>query len=264
MAGLLHDGQRIGNLYTPNLFLKVIDCQNARCFCLPCRTRKLEEVSLLGTQRGTDWLQRTCLDTLPIGRARRSNKVFESTLQQILCAKAYKEACLNGSGYLYWKSWAKHQPQFQNIHSKQEKKRFEQDASFIREANYVYQNWDKIVDNLTDQRMSSIDARTFSVNYFYRSTNIEWCLSYNETVRPKVKLDENEELPYSQAKLDDIFSYMITTGIFEDIKYDPKLAAGIGESLKLRMTRYSRKRHALEEYFTRFFIPTAIFIATII
>ena len=62
-----------------------------------------------------------------------------------------------------------------------------------------------------------------------------------------MKLDENEELPYSQAKLDDIFSYMITTGIFEDIKYDPKLAAGIGESLKLRMTRYSRKRHALEE-----------------
>ncbi len=246
MAGLLHDGERIGNLFTPNLFLKIVDCETARCFCLQCRARKLEEVSVLGAQRGIGWLQRTCIDALPIGRARRSNKVFETTLQQILCAKAYKDACLEGSGYVYWKSWAKQQPQFQD-QSKPAKKRFEQDAAFIREANYVFRNWDKIVDNLTDQRMSSIDARTFSVNYFYRATKIEWCLSYNETVRPKVNLDANEELPYTQEKLDDIFSYMINTGIFEDIKFNPKLAAGIGESLKLRMTRYCRTRNPLKE-----------------
>ena len=246
MAGLLHDGERIGNLYTPNLFLKTVECEKARCFCLPCRRRKLQEVSLLGTERRIDWMQRTCIDALPIGRARRSNKVFETTLQQILCAKAYKDACLRGSGYAYWKSWAKNQPQFQDL-SKPAQKKFNQDASFIREANYVYQNWDKVVDNLTDQRMSSIDARTFSVNYFYRATKVEWCLSYNETVRPKVKLDSNEELPYTQEKLDDIFKYMMNTGIFADIKHNPKLAAGIGESLKLRMTRYCRTRNPLEE-----------------
>ena len=59
--------------------------------------------------------------------------------------------------------------------------------------------------------MFSIDARTFAVNYFYRATEIEWCLSYNETVRHKVNLDANEEL---QAKLDDTFSCIINTGIF--------------------------------------------------
>ena len=243
MAGLLHDGQRIGNLYTPNFFMKIIECNTAaRCFCEQCRVNKLEQLTLLGAQKGIGWLKTTCLDNLPIGRAKRSNKVYETTLQQILRAKAYKQACLQGTGYTYWKPWAKKQPQFQMM----DPKRFEQDATFIREANYAFDNWDKIVENLTDPRMSSIDARTFSVNYFYRATKIEWCLSYNETVRPKAKLTEDEELPYTQAKMDQIFEYIVGTGILDDINHNPKLAAGIGESLKMRMTRHCRRHNPLQ------------------
>ena len=134
----------------------------------------------------------------------------------------------------------------QNL-SKDAEKRFRQDATLLQEANYVYENWDKIIDNLTDQRMTHIDARTFSINYFYRASKIDWCLSYNETVRPKAKLDDNEELPYTQEKLNGIFRHMITTGIFDDIHHNPKLAAGIGESLKLMMTGYCRKRPHPEE-----------------
>ena len=50
-------------------------------------------------------------------------------------------------------------------------------------------------------------------------------------------------LSYSQYNVDDIFRYMINSGIFNDINHDPKLAAGIGETLKLKMTSYCiRKR----------------------
>ena len=243
MAGLLHDGQRIGNLHTPNFFLTILECDTAaRCFCQQCRINKLEQMTLAGAENGIGWLKSTCLDALPVGRARRTNRVFETTLQQILCAKAYKDACLEGTGYTYWKSWAKTQHQFQIM----DPKRFDQDATFIREANSVYDNWDKIVANLTDPRMSWIDARTFSVNYFYRAASIDWCLSHNEHVRPKVKLPEEEELPYDQAKLDQIFTYMVGTGIFDDIKHNSKLAAGIGESLKMRMIRHCRRHNPLQ------------------
>ena len=95
--------------------------------------------------------------------------------------------------------------------------------------------------NLTDPRMSWIDARTFSVNYFYRAASIDWCLSHNENVRPKVKLPAEEELPYNQAKLDEIFTHIVGTGLFDDIQHNSKLAAGIGESLKMRMIRHCRR-----------------------
>ena len=57
MAGLLHDGKRIGNLFTP-----------------------------------------------------------------------YKDACLDGSGYVHCKAWAKHQPQFQDL-SQPAQKQFDQEAN---------------------------------------------------------------------------------------------------------------------------------------
>ena len=73
--------------------------------------------------------------------------------------------------------------------------------------------------------MSWIDARTFSVNYFYRAASIDWCLSHNENVRPKAKLPVEEESPYDQAKLDQIFTYMIGIGILYEIRDNSKLAA---------------------------------------
>ena len=48
----------------------------------------------------------------------------------------------------------KDQLQLQNSVGKEEKKLFDDDATDITEANCVYENWDKIVENLTDHRMS--------------------------------------------------------------------------------------------------------------
>ena len=83
------------------------------------------------------------------------------------------------------------------------------------------------------------------VNYFYRAASINWCLSHNENVRTKAKLPAEEEPPYDQAKLEQIFTYMIGTGILNDIQHNSKLAAGIGESLKMRMIRHCRRHITL-------------------
>ena len=89
--------------------------------------------------------------------------------------------------------------------------------------------------------MSSIDARNFSVSKFYRASNIDWCLEYNEKVRRKERSQAG--LPYYQGQIDDIFQHIVRSGIFDDIDHDPKLAAGIGDRLQRIMTSYCRRKH---------------------
>ena len=74
------------------------------------------------------------------------------------------------------------------------------------EAAYCFDKWGLIVGNLTDKRMSSIDAHTFSVSKFYRASNIDWCLEYNEKVRRKERSQGG--LPYSEGQIDDIFQHI--------------------------------------------------------
>ena len=97
------------------------------------------------------------------------------------------------------------------------------------------------MEHLTDWRMTYIDARNFSLGMFAKAGSLEWCLGYNEKLRPRNK-KHTGELPYSMDKVNDIFQYMIRSGIFEDIDHDAKLAAGIGETLQRKMTSYCRQR----------------------
>ena len=227
----------------PNQFLQQRDHDDEMCFCNNCRERRYREVTAIGVNRGTDWLQEMCLVHLPLGRERKANTVYKNTLTQIIYGHAYKEACLADTNYKYWKSWAKTQPQFEHLvdGNYRSKKTFNDLATDINESSYVYRNWDEIVNNLTDQRLTCIDARTFSVRMFYCARNLDWCLSYNETLRKKG--NSNGELPYSQDKVDEIFQHMVNTGIFEDMGHNPKLAAGLGEALKLKMTSYCRRKY---------------------
>ena len=183
---------------------------------------------------------RTFFDTiLPLARE-VADAVFKATKKQIVHGKVYKEECLSDNTYKYFKSWAKNQPEYQPL-LRENKKEFERHCADVNEATYCFDNWELIVSNLTDKRMSSIDARNFSVSKFYRASNIDWCLEYNEKVRRKER--SQGRLPYSQGQIDDIFQHIIRSGIFDDIDHDPKLAAGIGDRLQRKMTSYCRRKH---------------------
>ena len=226
----------------PNQFLLQHNGRPELCFCNICRARKHAEVSQLGATRGDEWLQEQCLAYLPLGRERKAEELFQMTLKQILYAQVYKEACLANTTYIYWKCWAKNQPQFAHLvnGNDRSKKTFNDLAKEISEASSVFMNWDLIVQNLTDKRMTCIDARTFSVRMFYCAKSLDWCLGHNEDLRRKGSSANG--LPYTQDKVDEIFQHMINSGIFDDMNHNPKLAAGLGEALKLKMTGYCRRR----------------------
>ena len=135
------------------------------------------------------------------------------------------------------------QPQFAHLvnGNDRSKKTFDDLAKEISEAASVFMNWDLIVQNLTDKRMTCIDARAFSVRMFYCAKSIDWCLGHNGDLRRKGS-SVNNGLPYTHDKVDEIFHHMINSGIFDDMNHNPKLAAGLGEALKLKMTSYCRRR----------------------
>ena len=91
------------------------------------------------------------------------NMLFENTINEIVIGKVFKVSSLEHSGYKYFNSWARHEPDFINLSPKQ----FSKFCEKVNEASSVFDNWNVIVRNLTDHRMNEIDGRPFSVRQFF-------------------------------------------------------------------------------------------------
>ena len=63
---------------------------------------------------------------------------------------------------------AKHEPQLSVLPDKE----FDVFCQRVNEASWVFDNWDKIVTNLTDERVFAIDARRLSMGQLYLAKNI--------------------------------------------------------------------------------------------
>lgn len=203
------------------------------CFCSECRQRRVGIVR----NRPNNRLYELFTNTLPLKEKSCLDKLFTSTINQIVVGKVYKEASLENSGYRYFKSWAKNEAAFAHL-SPKELTRF---CEKVNEAFSVFHNWDTIVRNLTDSRMYEIDARRFSVRQFYLAKSIDWCLNYNEMVRKKNK--RSDEPLYPEEKYDAIFQNIVASGILEDIENNPQAAAVIGGRLQADMVKYCRLRY---------------------
>ena len=154
----------------------------------------------------------------------------------IVAGKVYKESCLENTGSRYFKSWAKNQAMFA-AWSVKDLNKF---CADVNEAYDVFEHWDQIVRNLTDSRMDQIDARRFSVRYFYLSKTLDWCLNYNEIIRKKTK--RRDEPLYPDDKYNAIFQNILASGILDDIQHDPYVASMIGGRLQADMVRYCTNR----------------------
>lgn len=189
-------------------------------------------------------------NVLPRRREARANAVFQETLRQIIHGKTFFEKCLSGTTYKYYKCWAKAQPEFQHLvnGTKEQQKEFNKFCAEVTEAAYCFDNWEKIVHHLTDKRIDSVDARNFSVRYYYCAGSWDWCLGYNEKLRRKQKKQPGNELPYTEEKFREIFEHIVQSGILQDIEYNQKLAAGIGDRLQNAMTKYCRRQHQYQPY----------------
>lgn len=225
---------------SPNHFLSLQDHDHATCFCERCRSGKLNLLANKTIQR----LRRDVLTTLPTQKNVKENSVFETTLQEIVNGKEYKDRCLTGTRYSNFGSWAKKQPmyhRFAHSESYARKKEFTDHCAYINDAAICYENWDEIVSNLTDRRMTHINARSFPVENFAHAKSLEWCLSHNIKCGGKRLDDGQTPLDiYNQSDVARIFGKIVDDGILEQMEYDPKTCASFAHQLTLKMIRYCR------------------------
>lgn len=154
----------------PNTFL-LLKNHDHSCFCNPCRRRRFNAVENSGEQT----LRTKLVVGLPNERRARSMAVFEVTKEQIIIGNAYKESCIATTHLKYFKCWAKIQPYYQEFVNgdKTQRKEFDDHCKLVNNASTCFKNWEKIVENLTDRRMTAINARTFSVEQFSNAVSID-------------------------------------------------------------------------------------------
>ena len=144
------------------------------CFCGVCRIYRYDII--IGIDYSINELHNLFTRELVEEEGVRLDRLYQTTIQFIIYGKAYKESCLRNTGYTYFKSWAKNHPQFAHFSSKDLQKFCDR----VKKASTVFDNWEIIVKNLTDIRMTYIDARRFSFAQFWEARNLAWCLNYNE------------------------------------------------------------------------------------
>ena len=168
-----------------------------KCFCRPCREYHYGFVNGLygmeknDRQKKIEDLHRLMMEVLPRkilgGRNPKFDRdeMFSVTKEFIFNGKLYGDLCMAAGGYTQFRSMAKNDPFYKDVANGDEgsRKAFADHCQFITDCCYVYDNWETIVSNLTDERMDNLDARTFRVDTFRSAINLEWCLMHNEKCR---------------------------------------------------------------------------------
>ena len=152
--------------HNPNFFLRLTQ-HDAACFCLPCRNRR---VVAIGDKREAS-LRNALLHVIPNVRRNRADVLFQITLKQIVYGKLYKDVCMATTTYKLFKCWAKKQSLYLPFSERNSSRwrEFNLHCKLVNVTAFVFQHWETIVDNLTDWRIGSIDARTFSISYFAKA-----------------------------------------------------------------------------------------------
>ena len=207
----------------------------ANCFCSVCIIYRYDIIT--GIDYSINELQNLFTRELVEEEGVRLDRLYQTTIQFIIYGKAYKESCLRNTGYTYFKSWAKNHPQFAHYSPKNLQKFCDR----VKKANTVFDNWEIIVKNLTDIRMTNIDATRFSVGPFCEATNLTWCLNYNENLRSKGK--NLGERVYPEDKYQQIFQQILNSEILDDIDNDPQIASAIGGRLQSDLVRRANSRY---------------------
>ena len=187
--------------YFPNLYLNLgeanddIQVHGNKCLCRRCRDHKYSTLKdQFPTQtaeerrQNIENLREMVTVTIPKRISQANLNVFEEVREQIIYGTLYKDYCLNGSGFVQYKSWAKTVPfyrQFANG-TNEEQKRFRIHCQLINDCAIVFDNWELIVKNLQNTKIvTDLDSSNFSVNQYWRAMKPAWVIMENERVRFK-------------------------------------------------------------------------------
>ena len=225
-------------MVVPNDFLwnnmTVNNVHVANCFCSVCRQQKVDR--LLGAGLTNLQLHDHCFVELVQQEDVRLARLFNTTMRRIVAGKAYCDQCLEGTGYTKFGWWARQSLQLRDLEPKIRKKFVKK----VNEINLVFNSWDTIVKNLTDERMIYVDARRFSVTSFYLAIDLSWCLRQNELHRPAGR-NEGDTI-YTEDTYQDVLQYLYDSGILNQIDHNPVLGSIIGGRLQTDIIRRCRSR----------------------
>ena len=162
----------------------------ANCFCGRCRAKMVAEINdryriNLDDARKVAELRYLLLEVLPVELQDAKDKVFEVTKRMIVHGTIYQEACLKGTDYVQFRSWAKLQPFYEQYvkGNSRHQREFERHCKLVNDCAYVYRKWETIVSNLQDERLKFLDARGFTIAKFREAHKMSWCISENERAR---------------------------------------------------------------------------------
>ena len=209
------------------------------CFCKFCRNLRVVANSGMDLRE----LNRLFSRTLPGEQSVQLNRYHCTVLEQIAAGKTFKNLALSDGEYVYLKCWAKNRDPWKSWEEKHRNK-------FVRQVNIaalVYDKWDIIVSNLTDIRMTEIDARNFSITMFYEAREITWCLNYNEQLRLRKNNGEKLNL-YSEDLYQAVKKSIFDSGILAGMTRpnDPHIAAMVMKRLFNEVVNaYKRLPHPL-------------------
>ena len=100
-------------------------------------------------------------------------------------------------------------------------------------------NWDWIVANLTDDRMTQIDARRFSVRQFFLNKSLNQCLKITQ-VKCASNIEGLKNRYNPPEKIEAIIQNIVASGILHDVDHNPQIASVIGGRLLLDIVTYCR------------------------
>ena len=219
----------------PNNFLINLEEHHevrGRCFCEMCRRLRLERLADVGIQEAYHQF----IHMMPFKEKAKLESYHASVIDQIVFGEHYKKTALEGTAYTKFKWWAK--SAFPHL-SRKEMDKF---SCKVTEASWVFRNWDVIVTNLTNHRMTSIDARRFSVHMFYQAKSLTWCLNYNEQIRSKARKSTVEGKLYDEDSFNRLLKAVFDDGILREVEFDPTISSAIMGRLQSQVVAYCSAR----------------------
>ena len=228
-----------------NEFLKD-HTHDANCFCEPCRKG---HARMFAQTMPFVYLRHQVQVALPNLRKQQTNITFETTKRQVLLGKVFHDMCLspphNPRRYVRFTWWAKKDPYYRvyaEHPDRQRQKDFRAFCSYITACATVFNKWDIICNNLRNERITHVDVRSLGVETLKRCVTLHWCIEYNTKLSSgERKRQGGDDANYSQADIDNIFQYMLSTGVLQNASVSE--ASSIGQQLERKCVSYAMRHN---------------------
>ena len=157
-----------------------------------------------------DDIRRLFANQIPQRRDEIRNAKLENNLQAVIAGKAFSQLC--DLQCVTVSKWLRDHTTFND----RQRINFVQQITF---AKGIYENWDHIVANLQDRRMTHVDVRDFCLRKLYDAQKFSNCMDEQNRLDPSIP--NPSAIPrYDEEKLGEIMQKIKDTNILGLLDYN--------------------------------------------